>query len=132
MKIAILAVTLASSFLSSAATKPAKAPAAVKAPVPVTIPKEAVANSDGSYVYTDKQGKQWRYVKTPFGIMKSSITDAPPLTPSVEVPVRAIDKGDTVRFERTTPFGVTSWERKKTELTDDERRTFESRNAKQN
>ena len=40
-------------------------------PVSVTIPKDAVQNADGSYSYTDKQGKKWLYRNTPFGVARS-------------------------------------------------------------
>ena len=38
--------------------------------------------------------------------------------------------GDVVRFERKTPFGTAKWEKKKSELTDDERRILAQQNAK--
>jgi len=45
--------------------------------------------------------------------------------------VIAIEEGDTVRFERTTPFGPAKWTRKKSELNEDEREILErSRAAK--
>lgn len=37
---------------------------------PAGIPKEAKANADGTYGYTDNQGKQWVYRMTPFGPMR--------------------------------------------------------------
>ncbi|HEY3826652.1 MAG TPA: hypothetical protein VGL82_18950, partial [Bryobacteraceae bacterium] len=98
------------------------------------------------FTYTDKEGKKWVYAKTPFGVMKRAVKDETATTKSNEgsakttsaapVPTkandltRAIDKGDTVRFERQSPFGVISWEKKKSELTEKERQIFESQNAK--
>ena len=115
------------------------APAATKkktdtpAPQAVTIPKDAVPNADGTtFLYTDKQGKKWTYAKTPFGIMKSAYSD----TAAAAAPAqdngqtKAIDKGDTVRFEHVGPFGTMAYEKKKTELTDDERHVLEAQNAK--
>jgi hypothetical protein len=116
-------------------------------PQEITIPKDAVPNSDGNtFTYTDKEGKKWVYAKTPFGVMKRAVKDETATTKSNEgsakttsaAPVstkandltRAIDKGDTVRFERQSPFGVISWEKKKSELTEKERQIFESQNAK--
>jgi hypothetical protein len=97
---------------------PAK-PAATKAQ-PLVIPKGAIANSDGSYSWTDKQGKKWTFVKTPFGISRTETTAAPAASASL-TGVKVFDTGDKVRFEMPTPFGVSKWEKNKTDLTDDER-----------
>jgi hypothetical protein len=61
---------------------------------------------------------------TPFGTAKSG-TDT-----KSSPPVKATVVGDVVRFERKTPFGTTKWEKKKSELTDDERKILEQQNAK--
>jgi hypothetical protein len=48
---------------------------------------------------------------------------------------KAIDAGDKVRFETKTPFGVITHEKSKADLTEDERKLYESQNpaqAKQN
>ena len=47
---------------------------------------------------------------TPFGETKSRAA----------VPVKITEEGDTLKFERQTPFGLQRWTRKKTELTDAE------------
>ena len=94
----------------------------------VTIPKDAVPNPDGnSYSYTDRQGKKWTYTRTPFGVIKAAAPDvvAPASAPAA---TKVIDKGDTVRFERPGPFGPLTWEKKKTDLTDDERHLLEAQN----
>ena len=93
----------------------------------LTVPKDAVKNADGTWNYTDKQGRKWVYVTTPFGIMKTDVTDAesrpaPPLNPATKV----IDKGDSVRFEQPGPFGAIAWEKKKSELTDQERQMVDA------
>ena len=113
--------------------KPANPPAAAKArpkpPAPlVTIPADAVKLPNGSYRYTDKDGKNWIYSNTPFGVSKFEETEAPQATGAD--PTKAIDKGDVVRFERPSPFGTMSWEKKKTELTDDERHILEAQTPK--
>lgn len=125
MKSAIAAVLICSAITVQAADekKTAAAP-----PPAITIPKDAVANPDGvTYTWTDKDGKKWVYAKTPFGIMKSP---AAAQTSDATVPTKAIDKGDTVRFERSSPFGTMAWEKKKTDLTDEERGILEGQNAK--
>jgi hypothetical protein len=93
----------------------------------LTVPKDAVKNDDGTWNYTDKQGRKWVYVNTPFGIMKTDVTDAqsrpaPPPNPATKV----IDKGDSVRFEQPGPFGPIAWEKKKSDLTDQERQMIDA------
>jgi hypothetical protein len=92
----------------------------------LTIPRDAIPDPDGRhYNWTDKEGKKWIYSKTPFGIVRAPAKSSPG-----ESATKAIDKGDTVRFERPTPFGPVTWEKKKTELTVDERRIFDAQTAK--
>lgn len=103
------------------------------APAPVSpIPKGAVKNADGTWSYTDKDGRKFRYVNSPFGVIKTEIRDddsrsAPPINPATKV----IDKGDTVRFEQPGPFGTVAWEKKKSELTDPERQLIDAQQKKQ-
>ena len=101
-------------------------------PVP-SIPKDAVKNEDGTYSYTDQQGQKWLYVSTPFGVMRNAVKEgdsqaAPQATSHTSAATRVIDKGDTVRFEQPGPFGAISWEKKKTELTDQERQIVDAQN----
>src|SRR5262245_38354163 len=79
------------------------------------LPKGAVEISAGVYKFTDSSGKTWIYRKTPFGLSKS------PETPDVN----AFEDGENVRFERLTPFGVSKWTRKKTELTKEEQEIWD-------
>jgi hypothetical protein len=95
-----------------------------KAPAPaLTIPDSAVQVNPNLYRYTDSSGKAWLYRKTPFGIARyeESAVSAPEPAPSKSEPTVVTDLGDSYRFERKTPFGGSSWVRKKTELTDDEK-----------
>jgi hypothetical protein len=123
-------------FTASAADKKKKTlPAKAAAPVaqPLVIPKDASPNPDGTYSYTDKAGKKWVYSKTPFGISK--IQDMSGSAPAIAAApagqfVKATDNGDTVKFERQSPFGPTKWEKKKSELTDEERAVVERQTAK--
>ena len=132
MKTTLTVIFLLAAAVSAPAQTKKKA-STTPAPQAVTIPKDAVPNSDGtSYTYTDKQGKKWVYVKTPFGIMKNAYSEtSAAATPAQDGGMtKAIDKGDTVRFERPSPFGVMSWEKKKTDLTDDERHILDASSAK--
>lgn len=109
--------TTAKAIKTTASTKPA-APTAT----PLTIPKDAVANADGSYSYTDKQGKRWKFIRTPFGVSKIEDTGAPTGSPAASLErAKAFDEGDKVRFELPTPFGVSKWEKNKSDLNDEER-----------
>jgi hypothetical protein len=99
----------------------------------MTIPKDAVANPDGTYAYTDKEGKKWLYAKTPFGVTRGEDhrgSAVAPAGPSRKAVVTATDNGDTVKFVRQTPFGPMKWEKKKADLTDEERQAFEGQQAK--
>lgn len=103
----------------------AKAP-----PAAITIPKDAVANPGGaSYTWTDKDGKKWIFVKTPFGITKS-VAENQPADSATNSGVKVTENGDMVKFERPGPFGTIKWEKKKSDLTDEERRMLDAQNAK--
>jgi hypothetical protein len=101
---------------------------------PLTIPTDAVAKPDGGYSYTDKAGKKWIYTKSAFGVSKiedkGDAAANPFASPSANQVIRSTDNGDTVKFQRQTPFGVAVWEKKKSEMTDEERHVFESQQPK--
>lgn len=118
---------------------PAKKPVEAKKPAPptiqpLTLPKDAVAKPEGGYAYTDKAGKKWIYHETPFGVSRIPDVGEPAPAVSVATPkeqlVKATDNGETVKFQRQTPFGVTNWEKKKSDLTDEERQILEAQQAK--
>jgi hypothetical protein len=102
------------------ATKPA--PSA--APKPIEIPAGAIETAPATYSYTDTKGKKWIYRKTPFGVARlednPAAAQAAP-APQAPVKVTAEDRGDTVHFERPGPFGMYKWDRKKSELSPDEK-----------
>ena len=128
-----------------AAQKPA-APAAKAAPKAVEIPAGAVETEVGTFSFTDPQGKKWIYRKTPFGVVRTDDNKGDAAAPEAKTPAAApdnvkvsvVDKGDTVHFERPGPFGLFKWDRKKSELTDEERgwlersRTATPQGGKQN
>ncbi len=134
---AVLVLTAASLAAQAAVSTGTTAPKATKKTIaakksttaaakPLTIPTGAVANGDGTYTWKDKQGKNWTFVKTPFGVMKSETSTTPATTSASLTGVKAFDDGDKVRFERASPFGPIKWEKNKTELTDDERNLLSS------
>jgi hypothetical protein len=98
--------------------------AAATAKMPAGVPKNAVRNADGTFTAADKDGKKWNYQNTPFGVSRTAATAA--AAPEWKV----TDKGDTVRFERQGgPMGPSVWEKKKTELNDEERAAWEAQKA---
>jgi hypothetical protein len=113
---------------------------------PQGVPKEAVEVKPGVYRYVDKENKAWLYTKSPFGYMRSSEdaakTEPAPLpnkanpektpfgeskaTTSNAPTTKVTDQGDSLKFERPSPFGVYRWTKKKTELNDDEKKLWET------
>jgi len=107
----------------------------------VTIPPDAVQVDPNTYRYTDPGGKKWLYTKTPFGISRledRGVEDPKKAKEDMEQQIastKAVEDGDTVRFERASPFGISRWQRKKGELNEMERavwdRELEKRSAPQ-
>ncbi len=87
------------------------------------IPKGAIEVEPDLYRYTDAHGKTWLARRTPFGYSRWEDKPEPaqPVQVDTAPPVKATDLGDSVRFERQTPFGKNIWVRKKTDLTDEEK-----------
>lgn len=78
------------------------------------LPEGAAQIEANAWRVTDKDGKAWIYRRTPFGFSRyqeGSLPAEEPLTGLV-----AADKGDTVEFQRKTPFGVSKWTKKKADL----------------
>jgi hypothetical protein len=92
---------------------------------PTGIPASAVQTQPGFYRYTDAAGTTWLLRQTPFGV--AAVEEK-----SSEL-VKATDMGDSIRFDQTTLFGVHTWQKKKTDLTQPEREVWDrqhSRDAK--
>ena len=103
-----------------AADKPVK-----KAPAPLRIPAGAVQVEPGLYHWVDKDGKGWMYRDTPFGVKRWVDTQEDEKLKSIVESTSAFDQGDSVRFEKATPFGKRTWIRKKAELDATERKIWE-------
>jgi len=106
-------------------SKPKAQPAKAQPAQTQSIPAGAKQVEPGLYRYTDSDGKTWNYRQTPFGVSKweesSSPAPTPEPAPSKSEQVAVTDLGDSYRFEKKTPFGQSSWVRKKSELNDDEK-----------
>jgi hypothetical protein len=91
---------------------------------PMAIPAAAVQGADGDFHYTDPQGKNWIYRKTPFGVTRMEDTperDAAQAAAANGAGIKATEDGDVVHFERKGPFGMWKWDKKKTELDETEK-----------
>jgi len=90
------------------------------------VPASAVMTAPDTYRYVDPDGKAWLYRKSPFGWMKVEEKAARP-DPAVAAMVadRVVEEGDTLRFEKKTPFGTQRWSRRKSELTEAEKLAWE-------
>src|SRR4051812_24798783 len=91
----------------------------------VVVPADAKEVAPHVWQHTDKAGKTWIYRQTPFGLSKIEQLKAPEgaaqTTAVSDVDVKVKDLGDTVKFEKQGPFGKHIWERKKSELTAEEK-----------
>ena len=75
---------------------------------------------------TEADGKTYEYRDTPFGVMKFPVkTEDSVRENSADAFLKIGEEGDNLRFSRQTPFGVTEWVRKKSELTDTEKQAWE-------
>jgi hypothetical protein len=93
-----------------------------------SIPAGASQVEPNLFRYTDSSGKTWMYRQTPFGISRweeSSVGSpqaaAPQAASPKADPVAITDLGDSVKFEKKTPFGGSSWVRKKSDLNAEEK-----------
>jgi hypothetical protein len=150
MKLALVFCVAAAAALNgqTSTTKPKAAPTRTSVPE-VKIPADAVKTEDGSFKYTDSKGKKWIYRNTPFGVAKSEdkpidatatpfgkakLQEKPAEAPKPMVdtnPTRAFEDGDSYRFERNTPFGVSKWTKKKADLDDSEKKIIADQKSKQ-
>ena len=130
----------------------------LSAQMPAGVPAGSSEVGPGTYRFVDKDKKVWIYRKTPFGLQKSeekqsSEADntrnsgasaaaqqpdpnrtATPFgeskaSPSGTPATKVTENGDSLKFERPSPFGVYRWTRKKTELTDDEKKLWEAQRS---
>lgn len=129
-----IGLPLMAAMLFAADAQPAKkadarAAAAAKAP---GVPAGAVETAPGVYRFTDHDGKTWIYRKTPFGVTRAEEkADTPDKNDKSLQDIKATEDGDTIRFERPSPFGSIHWQRKKTELNETEKAVWERQQQSQ-
>jgi hypothetical protein len=112
------------------AARTAAKPAPKKAPPRMTVPPGAVQVSPGLYRWTDKEGKGWMYRSTPFGVSRWPQDEADTKQTAGSEHTTAVEQGDSIRFQRSTPFGKRTWVRKKTELDETERQIWAHQQAR--
>jgi hypothetical protein len=90
------------------------------------VPPGAVEVEPNLWRHIDEKGEVWMIRRTPFGIARFR-PEAETRNPDEEEAqhLKVTDKGDTVEFERKTPFGVSKWTRKKAELAGAEKIAWE-------
>jgi hypothetical protein len=138
---------------SSKAAAPTRKAAARPAPPAVVIPASATRVDENTYTHIDAQGKTWVYRKTPFGIQKTErTTESTPYglpdatrdrqspfsaegsqrttVQQTEEQVTATEAGDSVTFQKKTPFGNNIWTKKRAELNDDEKALLDRAKAR--
>jgi hypothetical protein len=113
-----------------AAADPPAPPQTKKAPAAMTVPPDAVLVEPGLYHWTDKQGKGWMYRRTLFGVNRWEDTAENTKQKSIVESTTAVEEGDSIRFERQSPFGKRTWVHKKTELDETEQKIWARQQAK--
>jgi hypothetical protein len=132
MKRILLLFALASCAASSFARTPEEKKTSSKKSdaAKTAIPDDAVEVEPGLYRAVDKKGETWFYRRTPFGVSKYKAEEAAPAAVAPDSDLKVADLGETVRFERKTPFGVRSWTKKKSELNKEEAAALEKEAVK--
>ena len=64
------------------------------------------------------------YRKTPFGIARWEEDSEDTKQKAVISQTKAVEQGDSVRFERVSPFGKRTWVKKKTDLDETEQKIW--------
>ena len=133
MKLILAALASALVLFASDPQAAKKTTEPAKTVKPLEIPKGAVETDPGTFRYTDSAGKKWIYRKTPWGVARMEDKPEDNQTASRAVDpsegIKAVEDGDTVRFERPGPFGVYRWQKNKAELDDTERMALERARA---
>ncbi len=130
----ILLAVLASSLVVGADEKKPAEKAARPARVEAKaegIPPDAKEIEPGVYRWKDREGKSWILRNSPFGVLKGEEKTEPAVAEQ-DLPqgLKVIEEGDELRFERATPFGITRWRKKKTDLDEMEQRAWEREQKK--
>jgi hypothetical protein len=113
-------------FLLLGQTSPKKDEKPAPKATGLRLPAEAVKVGPAAWRYVDKDGKVWLYRGMVTGLVRMPESASGKNFTGLKV----IDKGDTYRFERPAVVGLSVWERKKSELNDDEKAMVEYAKSK--
>ncbi len=117
----ILLLLLPLVVFGQSSSKSADKPAPPRKAAGLTVPPEAVPIGPGAWRYVDKNGKAWIYKATLMAIVRMPESDSDSKYPGLKV----TEKGDTIRFERPAQTGTVVWERKRSELNEEEKAMLE-------
>ncbi len=112
----------------NAAKAAAKKPSVPPKNEATAVPKDAVEIEPGVYRWKDAQGKSWILRRSPFGLLKGeepSKSEPVGEEDDASLAIKVFEEGDELRFERRTPFGVSRWTKKRTELDELEQRAWD-------
>ena len=121
MKKIFVLCAVSASLLCAGEKKTAAKPAPKTAAGSPALPLGAVEAGPYTWRYTDAKGEKWIYRQTPFGLVKLEDKPATAPAPDNSTPVSVTDLGESVKFEKSTPFGNQKWTKKKADLTDEEK-----------
>ncbi len=129
-----ISFALTAGFGAAQNAQDTKAPAKKQqvTPAPKEIPANAEEVEPGTYRYTDANGKKWFLRKTPFGLARFEDTGAPLYKKTAEdsmAGVKITENGDSLHFERSGPFGTYKWDKKKSDLSPEEKTAWERQKA---
>jgi hypothetical protein len=99
----------------------------------VELPANAEKVRDGVWRSRDAAGKTWIYTRTPFGfarVEENAQQDSASSSSGPAVVATAV-QGDSVTFERESPFGKSRWTRKVADLSDEEKAAYELKKKRQ-
>jgi hypothetical protein len=112
-------------------------PGATDKEVQAVVPKDAKLVGRNRWEWTDKAGKKWIYVRSPFGITTTEAATVAATEKVAEEKKEArvegiVVLGETekeVKFTRPGPFGNYTWSKKKSDLEDYEREALRRKQA---
>lgn len=118
----VLATMIAVSTLLAAAQK---GPSRTKMP-PLSAEQQAASKDKA------KQAPKKETQRTPFGETKRVPTTADTAPAAATSPyIEVEEKGDTIVFQRRSPFGLQTWRKKRSELTPEDEEMLRAHQAKQ-
>jgi hypothetical protein len=119
----LASLALGQSTAAKPATKKAEA---------VTLPTGAKKTGEGTWDFTDADGKQWVFKQMPFGLTRMSKADLDARTNTALPDGMSVapDAAGAYKFTRRTPFGAVTYVKKADDLSETERAVVAAMNRK--